>query len=188
MFENIYVTIGFVTVLMLLDYLLTLWSFESYKKKFHSFVETENFELNPVFKKKIATGKYSVRHAISIALVAFVLFALYHYAYSDCCDLIDPEMFIMAQGMIISAFLYIITRHIRNLLIFASVWKKPSILKGKLRQSNEFLLKTSLIDAFGLTLLLFVLLIFQPSYFMLGFASGPLIVMLAHIYWYKENK
>ncbi len=183
MFMNIHVAVGIVAALMLLDYFLTFKGYQSYKKHYAKYVEIEAYELNPTFKKSIKEGKYSAKHGASVIFVALILYALYYYIQIVSSPIFNIAMLIMAQGMLVSAFLYVNVRHIRNLLIFSSIKRDDKMLEGKLRQSNTFSLKASCIDALGMFLMLFFVFLFFPNVFTLGFASGPLIILLVHLRW-----
>ena len=187
MLGNFYLITSIVVLLMLMDYFLTLKGYSLYSRKYSKNVELESYELNPTFGNNIKQGKYSLRHALSIFVIVGILF-LIHFCIDFCqFSIISTPMLYMAEGMLLSAFTYVNVRHLKNILIFKSVDKNPKLLQGKVFQSKEFSLKASIIDCFATFLILFVVLLSVPNFFTLGFASGPLIVMFAHIRWIKKD-
>lgn len=186
MLENIYVTIGIVAVLMILDYVLTLQGFKSYKQKYATFVQFESYELNPAFKASVTKNKYDLKHFLSVVAVAVLLYAFHYLSFQRFFGFI-PSTFYLLQGMIVSMFICLNATHIQNVMIFNAVNKDPSLLSGKLTQSGLFSLTATRAQFFSLFLIFITLFLFSPDMFILGFALGPLIIFLKTYFWVKRS-
>lgn len=188
MFGNIYVTIVVVALLMLLDYWLTLKGYVLYKKQISKYIEMEGYELNPLFGNSIERNKYNIRHGVSILMVALVIFVIHYGVENKWSPVFNNNFLYMAEGMLVSAFSFINIRHLKNISTFLVLKKKKGMLKGKVFQSSEFALRISYYDALGMFLMLLVVFAIIPSAFTLGFASGPLVILLAHFRWISKLK
>jgi len=186
MLGNIYLISLAIVALMLLDYYLTLKGFALYAKKYAKHIVIESYELNPAFSKNIKRGKYSAKHGLSVILVISILIFLYEGAKSNAIPIISVSMYHMAEGMLLSAFAYVNVRHLKNIFLFFLVRKNTKLLQGKVEQSRSFSLMASVVDSFGMFLVLSIVFIAMPNFFSLGFASGPLIIMLSHFRWLRK--
>lgn len=184
MITNIWITIGIIVFLMLLDYYLTLKGFRLYSKEYSKKVKSESYELNPMFRKAVKKFKYNYLHLVSMIMVSFFVWLVYFMAGLSG----NYTFFFLLQGMVFSMFAYVNSKHVQNILTIKAVNKKPAMIKGKTTYSLEFSLKSGIIQTFSLFLILLFVFIMVPSAFTLGFAIGPIVLILKQRKWLGKAK
>ena len=187
MIDNIYATIGIIAALMFLDYYLTLKGLKMYKGKYSKHFKFESYELNPMFREKVQAHKYSMKHLVSVILTSALVYFVYYFGLQNRFGL-RPSTFYLVQGLVFSMLIYTVLRHIQNILIFRAIDKDPSMLSGIVRQKLAFELKAGMTHAFTAFLLLFIVYLFVPTSFTLGFALGPLAMTYRHWTWLRKHK
>ena len=185
MLEDIYITIAILITLMFLDYFLTLKGFKLYKKRYSKYVEVESYELNPKLKYYIKEGKYSFGHLMGVILVSAIVYGFHYIGRNNLLGL-GMWVFFLIQGMLFSIFVYLNSIHIQNIIIFNAVNKNPSMLSGKLKRKYLFSLKAGSARALEVFLILLFVFIMVPNSFTLGFALGPLVMLLKLRCWVKK--
>ncbi len=178
--------ITLITSLMFLDYYLTLKGFRLYKEGYSKHVEAESYELNPIFMKSISSNKYNLIHLISVVFIAVLLAVVYFLSTSQKLYF-NIGTYDLLIGMLVSMFAFINSKHLFNLMIFKEIKKNPSILSGKIMQSYEYSIKTSIAQALTTSFVLFFVFVFSPSYFTFGFFLGPLVIALKMKKWGKKR-
>jgi len=175
--HNVYFTIIFIIILAFLDYFLTIMNSKLLKIKYIEFFEFEQYELNPRMQKSVNEHKYNFRHSLFIILLIIPIFILHN---------IDIRGLFILQGMLYSLFFIIISRHIRNYIMYNVIAKNSNLLSGKIKMSYIYNIKHSVSEALGFLFIFFLLFIFEPSYFIFGFVLGPLILIFCHVIWVKK--
>jgi len=184
MLNNIYLSLVILASLQFLDYYLTLVGFKLYKSGYNKHVEIESYELNPRFRKSISKGQYSWHHLFFVIVGLLVLWGSHYLGNLEVYGF-SMSTFYMLQGMLFSAFVYINTKHIQNILLFRLVRDNPYLLSGKLKQKLLFSLKAGQYGAISTAMLLFFVFIFVPSYFTFGVFLGPLVILFGQWKWQK---
>lgn len=129
-------------------------------------------------------SNHIVRWIIKIGIAAMIVLIYWAAKQSDM-----PETMALYQGFAGFAFfnyLIINIRHIENILIYrlTAVHRENfgySDLEGELVIGRRFSLRQSSFQIFAVVLLLFGVLIFHPTYFMLGGMLAPLFISVRNM-------
>ena len=136
--------------------------------------------------KSISSNKYNLIHLISVVFIAVLLAVVYFLSTSQKLYF-NIGTYDLLIGMLVSMFAFINSKHLFNLMIFKEIKKNPSILSGKIMQSYEYSIKTSIAQALTTSFVLFFVFVFSPSYFTFGFFLGPLVIALKMKKWGKKR-
>ena len=168
-------------ILMLCDYYLTLAGKKLRDKVYADQLTSEEYELNPVWQKDVnKLKKFNYKH-----LLAIILITGYFYFASL---LLKDDIFFLIYGALFVLYIYIIARHVQNILTYRFINKEPSQLSGKIYLGHLFSLKTSLYQTFTTGLLMLILSAWTQSWFILGGASGLLLFCVTQLRWIKRYK
>ena len=168
-------------ILMLCDYYLTLAGKKLRDKVYADHLTSEEYELNPVWQKDVnKLKKFNYKH-----LLAIILITGYFYFASL---LLKDDIFFLIYGALFVLYIYIIARHVQNILTYRFINKEPSQLSGKIYLGHLFSLKTSLYQTFTTGLLMLILSAWTQSWFILGGASGLLLFCVTQLRWIKRYK
>ena len=142
-----------------------------------NYYEYEIYELNPYQRDSVERGKYNPWHFISLLFICALLTGLYFSG---------PNEFAFFQGWGLSLFGFIVSRNIRTLIIYYRFNKNPKPLIGKVKETYLYTLDRMVGEVIGITFFLILIFAFIPSFFTLGFALGPLPLLLKARGWKKH--
>jgi len=179
MIQNVYLTIGLVVFLALLDRYLTLYAFSLYKKKYSEFIEIESFELNPFGKKDVEESKLiNFTHLFFVFFACLLIFISY---------LFEANFFFFIQGIFLTLFVYTNSRNIKFIIICKEIIKNPNLLTGKIKEKTLFSHKGVRAEMVGVAILLLFIFLMIPSYFTFGCFLGPLVLLMVNEGWKKRQ-
>jgi len=172
--NNIWLAIGFWTVLYALDYIFTMTQARFYRAGAHRhFGFSEGLELNPFFRDDVAKIRtFSFRFFLMLFFVAGLLFIIYALNF--------PEGFALVWGMVVGIQLANHCRHIRNLVVMFYARASAGI-SGRARYEHWFSLRLSSVDFFCFGLLFLLLYLFWGNLFALGASLGCFSLALRHL-------
>lgn len=157
-----------VVTLMFLDYYLTLKGAFLYKRGFSNYIKLDNYELNPNFQKAISESKYNLRHLLLVIATAILISLIF--------KLNDMVISAIISGMLLTTFVYINACHLQNILIFKAVEKSPELIKGQIKQTYDFSLKSFRTRLLTVTFPLLLIFLFRPDPFVFGALLGIIIL------------
>lgn len=173
----------FLPVLMITDYLLTIASARSKATAYDRHFKQEQFELNPIWQKDVASLKWiNPKHiALTILYSAAVSFALE-------TGVIPAWLILLLESFFFSTYACIIGRHVSNLLLFRYVRNNPSSLSGEVTLTYGFVLALSAFQLLTviLPMLSIVALLRHPV--AIGSFAGVGYLFCVHIYWFFRAK
>ena len=176
--HNVYLTIVIAIFLGVLDHFLTIKGYRLYKQGYIQYVELRYYELNPLWRENIEKSEYDYKHFLLWILIGILIYVIY---------ILDINAFYFIQGAILSLYIVVNARHIKNLVVFSAVKKNPALLSGKLKTTYLFSLKNASAEMFGILIVLLFLFVFSPSFFTFGVVVGPLFILLNIMIWTRKH-
>ena len=176
MVYDLLITCVLIIVFGLFDHFSSVYAFKLYSKKLKDYYEYEIFELNPYQRESVEGGRYNSLHFVGLLFLCALLTGSYFSG---------PNEFAFFQGWGLSLFGFIVSRNIRTLIIYHKFNKNPEPFIGKVKETYLYTLDRLVGEVIGITLFLFLIFAFIPSFFTLGFALGPLLLLLKVRSWKK---
>lgn len=171
-----------VTVLTLADYYLTLWGAKLAEQGYRAHFKSESYELNPVWRADVGRGRlFNPRHLI----LAVVLTALLWWAGEvDFAPWFFPAMF----GMVLGAFVPIISQHIGNIYLFDYLRRHPEEVQGEATFSMRYAIVGSIAHGFAVLALLLVVAVLTQAPVVYGMLAGAGVLTLARFNWLRAAR
>ncbi|MDQ2936273.1 MAG: hypothetical protein M3R67_02070 [Acidobacteriota bacterium] len=173
--------IGLWALLYCLDYAFTYKAAKIYKAgagKHFGF--GGGYELNPFFKDDIAQlRRFSFRFFLLLLLVAGLLLILHGTGLR--------EYFAFVWGLMICLQLTVHFRHLRNLAVFYYA-KDSQGVNGRIEYEHWLSLRLSSIEFFYFSVFYLFLFLLWGNLFMLGGATGCLVLALRHLYDSRRSR
>ena len=167
--------------LMLSDYFFTLLGKKLRDNIYAQHICTEQYELNPVWQDEVnKMKKFNYKHLLAIILVT-------GYFYFTAKLLSDP-WFDIIYGALFAIYVYVMMRHLNNILIYKFANKNPGQISGKAVLGHILVLKISEYQVFTAAIFLFLIFLWTRSWFVLGCSFGLLILTLKQIRWISAYK
>lgn len=168
-------------ILMLCDYYLTLAGKKLRDKVYSNHLSSEEYELNPAWQKDVnKLKKFNYKHILAIILITGYLYFI--------ALLVSDNIFSLIYGFLFILYVYIVMRHLQNLLTYHFINKNPEQLSGKVYMGHIFSLKTSQYNSLVTGLMLLVISIWTQSWFILGGAGSMFVFCLTQLRWIKRYK
>ena len=164
------------TVLYISDYTLTLACARIYQEKIReTIVFSGSFELTPYFQRDInSLRRFSPRFVVALLFVALLLAAIWALSLQTF-----PELYAFALGSMILLQLAIHTRHLKNLFMFRRMSRGDAV-RGRIEYSRPFVLNNSATELLVFAGFYAVLLVFVPTWFLLGGVASCVTTALKH--------
>lgn len=179
-FERLLTVIS-LPILAFSDYYLTLLGKKSRDKKYSEFMKTDDYELNPVWQKDIKSLKlFNYKHV----LIVFLLTVYFYFS----ALLMSVNVYDFFYGAVSMMYLFIIARHVQNLLQYSYTAKNPGELEGNIKFSYIYIIKTSQYQTFLFALLILAVNIKVQSWYLLGGTFGLIILSLIQYKWIRRFK
>lgn len=170
-----------VPVLMLADYVLTIWGAKSSAIVYRSHFSTPSYELNPLWRKSVDELRwFNPRHAALVVLVTVGL------VFFDLADMEPDSVVELPLGLLFGAFGSVCGRHLGNLLLFRYLNRHPDQISGQVQLSMKLVLKMSQFTLVGMILPFVILAILVPSAYSIGMLLGVLVIFFAHFFWGRK--
>jgi len=177
--ETWYVCVPVIFALALLDPLLTILSYRSYRKTLAKRVDMEQFELNPRWQKAVEAGRalplaYLLRVAVTLGLL--LLFFLWPGLLGT-----DPSPRAALVGYLFCTYLVIDVNHIGNVRSFGLKPRKPEKRQEdseqpKVRLGYSYSLGLTQISYETTFVVLFALWMVAGGYFLFGAMMAPAVI------------
>jgi hypothetical protein len=173
-----YPAILLIPVFMLADYYLTLVGYVLREEKYGEHFKIDHYELNPVWQNVVSEKKwFNPRHLLGTIFITILL--VYTLEYED-----KPEIMIeFLLGFFLVGTGIIIGNHLRNILMFWHVIRKPDAVAGQVFLDHSFSLSGSMYEYAGVLVPLIMISLFTPSAFVIGAALSCALQMLVHVVW-----
>jgi hypothetical protein len=125
-------------VLMLLDYLLTIAGSKLAARKYNRHFKFEHYEMNPLWQKTIAQGKwFSFKHFLGVVFAGFICF-VWADTWREKSEASEG-----ALGALLTLFSVVLAAHVGNLMIFWRMVRNPDEVCGEVTLSHKYLLAMS---------------------------------------------
>jgi hypothetical protein len=172
-----YPLILIIPVLMLLDYFLTVAGMRQYQRQYGQHIRLEQYELNPLWQKSIEQNRwFNRRHLFIVLFITIIVVGL-----SNGTGAPDRDRFLF--GALVTIYLYIIGRHLSNILNFRYIAHNPQQLRGEVVISYRATLKSSQFQVLPALLPLLLAALVVNSYFLFGSVAGLLLFTAVHWIW-----
>ena len=171
-------------VVYIADYYLTIHTAHLYETGLKEHVVLEgSFELTPALQQDVdRLRRFSPRFVAALLLSSVVLLVLWFLAMR----LLDlPELFSFAIGALLLRELALLTRHIRNLVLFLTA-RTPGSLSGRVQYARWVTLRISATELFTFAGLFFLLYLAVGSWSLLGGTASTLVSGVQH--WSGSRK
>ncbi|MDQ6651929.1 MAG: hypothetical protein M3Y84_04205 [Acidobacteriota bacterium] len=179
--NNAWAAIGLWAVLYCMDYTLTFKAAKIYKAgagKHFGFAG--GYELNPYFQDDIANlRRFSFRFFLLLFFVSGLLLILHS---TD-----SREGFAFVWGVMICVQLAVHFRHIRNLVVFHYA-KDSNGMNGRIEYEHWLSLRLSSIEFLAFSVFYLFLFLLWGNLFMLGGATGCLVLALRHLFDSRRSR
>jgi hypothetical protein len=170
--NNPLLAIGLAMILAFADYPLTAMSRKQYYLYMFRYIDYESIAGQ---KKKPA----AIWGIISKVLLGGALFGIW-YMYSGSRLITIGKMYLWLLGFVIGTYLIEDLRHLESLLL-ARLYKSVKNVSGKLAYKPPFSMKISAIQLVSNFVVLGLLYIYSPDYFILGAVSASLFLVLRNL-------
>jgi hypothetical protein len=92
-----------------------------------------------------------------------------------------PRAFVQAAlGCILTAYGYVLAKHVTNLLGFRHISRRPGEVSGQVSMAHPYALALSLYQCVAMTLPVALIAVFSASWFAYGGAVGMLLLVGVH--------
>ena len=172
--------VGLIFCLMISDFLLTLIGQKYYKQHLKKHIESESYELNPIWQKSIREAKYDYRHLIGVIIVVILIMYIYYYGRSKI-------LYEFIIGLVVILNIAVLSKHIQNIAIYKFIGRYPKSVEGKMQINMGLSYYTSMMFYFSFLLLLVVILLFTQTIFILGGLIGIIIHLGRHYFWLQKS-
>ena len=172
-----------VSVLMLLDYYLTLLGARLADRSYRRHFKTEHYELNPIWQSAVAGRRWlNVRHLILVMLVTGILVLLGEVLLVEA---IEPDTTLLngLLGFLFTVYGLMLGRHLSNILTFAHLGRHPDEVVGEVRLSHRYVVSLSIYQLLVAAVPIAMIAVFSTSPFVLGALAGVLAIMLVKAFW-----
>jgi len=178
-----YPEIFLLPVLMLADYFLTVVGRIQSEKEYSKHFKMEHYELNPIWQKSIAGGKwFNIRHIFLVILGT--LFSSILFEFGDL-----PYSYIQGfMGALFTVYSVIVARHLSNLLIFQHSIRNPDEMSGQVNMSYSMTLSISAYQCLAALFPMGIIVFFSPTPFVIGALIGLAVLFAAHFGWLRQYK
>ena len=174
-----FIAIGLIVILVQSDFFLTLKGYSLYKKYYAEYYKMESYELNPIWRKTVESGKkLNIKHKI-LTILMIILFAFVIQ--------FNKEVYVFALGMILFAFLMINLLHLQNILIFLHFKTRKTDVQGHIEISLVMGLKQSSIVTITYAIFLFVAFLLTQSLILSGGVLGISAIALRLYFLYRKQ-
>lgn len=168
-----------ILVLSLLDYYLTILSSNLYKKSFGQSVEYKNIK-EFSSKESKTLPKLNARYLwLKVLLILVILVIWIETKITESQSVKQLYFFIL--GFTFFNFLIINSRHLQSILIFSYAVRNSQQISGKVTYQRSFSLMQSAFQLLLPLILILIIFIFHPSYFLFGAILAPLFLILRNI-------
>lgn len=187
MLTNLWVSLAVFNLLYICDYFMTLWQAHIYRKGVSEhFVFEKGIELNPIFKKDIASLRViSPRLILNLLLISILLAAL--WAMIVYWRIFPAQIYEFVYGGVILTFVMVNVRHIRNILYYREIVKGGGV-SGRVEITMALSLRQSMHDVFGFVILYLVVYSLTGVILFAGGALFCLVNMSTHLKWLRRDK
>jgi hypothetical protein len=167
-----------IPVMMLTDYLLTVWGAILSQKKYQQHFKIEHYELNPIWQKSIAQKKWvNPKH---LAIVG--IFTAFCFLWSNGWAGTDTGSEVLF-GYLVTLNASLIGTHLSNILTFQYVNRHPDCMSGEIRMSHPMMLNMAQFRLFGLLSILAIIAIFSPTPFIIGGVCSQFVFLFVKLIW-----
>jgi len=181
--DNWYLGIPLIVTLILLDKVLTHVGYGSYLRHYKAHIESEHYELNPIWQKDVEErGKiFSRRYLVFVVILCAWLGLAYTFP-------LRPVVAV-GTGLFCGIFLPVDLDHLNNLLYLRILSRIPNSIEGKVKFSYRASTISTAISKVQTGLLLSTLLLFtEPSAFAIAFAVAPFVTAIQMVFWARRAK
>lgn len=125
-------------VLLFLDYFLTVGGSKLAACKYNQHFKFEHYELNPVWQKSIAQGKwFNPRHLFIVLLTSLLCF-IWAEGWTEKNEANEGVL-----GAVLILYSTVLAAHIGNLLTFWRTMRNPDDVSGEVTLGHKYLLAVS---------------------------------------------
>jgi len=172
-----------IPVFALADYYLTLVGAILREKEYGNHYIREHYELNPVWQKAISEKKWINPKQL---LLTFIEIAVI-FIVVEIGDMPETAYQVLV-GFLITGYGILIGNHVGNILAFWHAFRKPDEISGQVSETHAFSSSLSTYYLFIVLLPLVMILIFDPSPFVIGATLNCVLMMATHIIWIWRHK
>jgi hypothetical protein len=179
---------GFLLIppLMLLDYFLTILGSKLAAQKYRQHFKFPHYEMNPVWQKSVAAGKwFNPKHLVIVSV--FTLLCVPLAATRLTLDVIGEIVLNELLGLLITVFTTIIGLHLSNILTFRQMIRHPEDVSGEVVITYRHLLCLSRYRVLMVLLPLGAATCFSPSPFLIGGVAGLVALLIAISIWGRKQ-
>jgi hypothetical protein len=127
-----------VPLLLFLDYFLTIGGSKLAARKYNQHFKFESYELNPLWQKTIAKGKWlNPKHLLIVVLTSLFCF-IWADGWAEKSEVNEGVL-----GALLTLYSVVLAAHVGNLMIFWRMVRKPDEVSGEVTLSHKYLLAMS---------------------------------------------
>jgi len=167
----------------LADYFLTLAGAVLREKKFGNHFKKEHYELNPVWQSAIAEKKWFNPKLLLLTLIEIIVI-IFVIAFGDIPEAIYQTLL----GFYFVGYGILIGNHLRNILTYWHVNRKPDEITGQVFMTHGLSLSMSLYELIIVLIPLTTISLFAPSPFVMGATINCALQILAHVIWIWNDR
>jgi len=171
-----------ITILMLLDYYMTVLNNIKREKKASEFFKYEYFELNPIFQKAVSKNQWFNLHHLILTLLVTGLIVIFSELFK-----IDDFIVKIAISYLIVTFGMMVGRHLYNFFSNNYIEKEPNSLSGQLSFTHQYTLHDSMYMNFQVAIPIILIGILIPHPYVIGGILSIFSQTIVHISWIRKH-
>lgn len=176
-----YLPVGFLVILMFLDYYLTLVGQSLFRKKYAKHFRIQSYELNPMLAVSIGQGKrFNFKHILRIVSSSIILVLV--------ISTTEVEVAKFFTGIYFGIFLFINSRHISSILTFRYAINHPESLSGEMHVDMPFAIRHLRNEKIGAAIMMLVFAFITLKTLLFGAATGIFFQALVCETWVDKWK
>ena len=127
-----------IPLLLLLDYVLTVGGSKMAARKYSQHFKFEHYEMNPIWQKTIAKGKWlNPKHLLMVLLASLFCF-MWADGWRETSAINEGVL-----GALLTLYSTVLAAHVGNLLTFWRMIRNPDEVSGEITLSHKYLLSMS---------------------------------------------
>lgn len=172
-----------IPLLMFFDYLLTVVGSILDSKVYGKHVLKYSYELNPVWINDIKKKKFfNIKHILMMLVIYILNIVIIRYS------LFDRNTIIFFQTALFSVFLFVVFKHLSNIVIFTYLIFNKKSIKGKVYFKHDLLLVISTLSVLPALSVLIALYMLYSSPILGGAIFGLFSLFFVNLLWFVSFK
>ena len=172
-----------IPLLILSDYLLTVWGAVLSEKKYRQHFKIENYELNPIWQKSIAQKRWVNPKFMGIVVLVTGFCFVWSNGWTEK-DVFSEGLF----GFLVILSTSLIAVHLSNILTFVYMARHPQSISGEVAMSHMLILKMAQFRSMGLVFVFAVIAIFSPTPFVIGGLVSQVFLSILKLRWLAKAR